>query len=729
MHTRHPWFRTCTLALLLVAPGMALRAAEGNRSDKGAAAAPPASLLENCSFEEGDAFPRHWKPSTLKNGKTEWVNGEFSSGHRAVKMVVADKADAAEWAYGEIKGFKPDTPYTISAQSKGNGKAGFFRLRFYTGGKVHLVALSCAAEWRKTTYTFNSGGGGGCLVVEHCNWQGTGPAEVYVDDVVLTEGLADAATPLTRKEIACLTDDTAGTTILSLCALYPGRLRVADLGAVNWDDVASFEKIVVLPRQASAITTDTSRRLRNLAESGKPVVLDLAAYAALNNTSIETKTLPRLTPMADFEKKDKAQQTPDARRNAAKAEEEVPIPLAVVVADADLSAGFPVGSEVPWFGHAGDRFVQHVLPDAAVPVGTQVVAKSNLGGAVWLRQPVGKGTLCAVDISSLDEMTMQWSERGSYNKYVPLQNALGHGLRYGTYWNRRATYADYIERFKAMVRKYPALTLTVEGYANGYNRFGACVGNPKGPIHVFGGMSHAREEYRSGMYGLYCFAEFLGKHADESPWKERLQKIGVKIIPVVNPELYCAGTADRIREFQGKEGQLPCSNWAGAEDNIRAAIQQHHGVGPLMVGFGVSFQRGLPWAKAIHKCATEQLYDIAPTVYWDLSDPANTGPQPINRVSTACHNPPSWDGYFNQSHYPGFANVKETRVKQARLNVLAEHTIFGVDPVSWRSACQGEVPFDVPARETQSALMADQAVTFLLATVLVEEPAPEPDAK
>ena len=128
MFTWHLRSTFCILALLLVTRGMVMRAAEDKRSEKREAVVPSASLLENGSFEEGETVPRHWKPTTTKNGKAEWVDSESSSGRRALKMVVAERADGVEWTYGDIKRVKPNTPYTISARSKGNGKAGFFRL-------------------------------------------------------------------------------------------------------------------------------------------------------------------------------------------------------------------------------------------------------------------------------------------------------------------------------------------------------------------------------------------------------------------------------------------------------------------------------------------------------------------------------------------------------------------------------------------------------------------------
>jgi hypothetical protein len=654
-------------------------------------AASRASLLPNPSFEEGEGTPAGWMPRSQKGGTTEWANTEASSGSRCLKFTLTAQPDSAAWELGKFTGLKPNTPYTISARSRGNGKANFFRLRFYVGGKTHLVGLSAAPEWRKTSYTFTTGDAAeGWLTIESCNWQGEGLSETYADDLILQEGLGIEDTKLDRREVAFLTDDLASPVVMVFKALYPRRIRFFELGpGLDWKEVEAFEKLVLLPKGDVKLDWD---RLKAFVASGKTAVLDLAAYAAMTRRRMVAQALP------------------------AGEAEETPVPLAIVERDHELSAGYPKGSEVPWFGRMrmrkGDELIQRYLPE---PGDATVVARSGAGGAVWLAEKLGKGMLFALDVALLDEPTLTWRDRGSYNKYAPIQNALGHGLRFGRYFNRRMKYYDYLELLKALPKQHPALTLTVEGFAHGYNRFGLCIGNPKGPVYVYTGMPHAQGEYQSGLYGLYAFAEYLGKHAGESPLKERLAKIAVKIVPVVCPELYITGTADKFEQFRGKEQPLPVSNWAGEVDDVKLTIEQHHGMGPLQVGFGYSFRRGDAWARAIFKHATEVLYATAPSAYWDVNDQANTGAQAINRVSAVGPNPPSWDGYFEQwPHFGGLAATRAEKLHQAHLNILAEHTIYGRSPAF--------NDFSVPIREHTSALMTDQSVTFLLASLLVDEP-------
>jgi hypothetical protein len=674
---------------------------------------PSASLLPNPSFELGDARPTGWRPNAQRGAQSEWSSDAASSGCRSLQFTVSGQKESATWELGRFTGLKPDTMYTISARSRSNKPAGFFRIRFSVDGKGHLVALHSSPEWKTTTYTFSSGKAtDGWLTVESTNYHGDGTLISYVDDLILREGV-DAEQVITRREVACLTDTLTSTTVQSLRALYPGRSKCFDISSpLPWEEIRRFEKLVVIPHDPATMKRTDWDQVRTAAAAGNPVFLDLTAYAVLTGATLETQSLPADSPWDAFQKQEKAQQTTEASQAAAKAEEALPIPLAVVTKESDLTAGFPAGSEIPWFGRNDNQFVQRQLAVKTLPADAEVVATSSLGGgAVFLRHPLGKGCLYAADILSLGEMTMEWADRGSYNKYIPLQNALGHGLRYGLYWNRRVRYQEYVERMKALAEQYPALTLSVEGFASGYNRYALCIGNPKGPVYLYTGMMHARGEYRSGLYGLYAFAAYLGKHAHESPLKERLQQIAIKIVPVVVPELYEGNSFD----YKGPETPLPRTLWNGEVDDIRLVIQQHHGVGPLMVAFGSSLGHGHTWAKAIHQYATQRLYETAPTVIWDYNNITQTGPQAINMVSVVCQNPPSWDAYFTIfPHHRGLAGVQVQRLHAARLNVLSEHSIYGVSPAF--------ADFGVPVREYQSALLTDQSITFLLSSVLVDDP-------
>jgi hypothetical protein len=293
-----------------------------------------------------------------------------------------------------------------------------------------------------------------------------------------------------------------------------------------------------------------------------------------------------------------------------------------------------------------------------------------------------------------------------------VQNALGHGLRFGTYVNRRPTYAQYLQSMRRLADRHPALTLTVEGFRNGYNRLGWCIGNPDGPIYVYTGNMHEVSEYRAGLYALRDFASYLARHADTEPYRSRLARIGVKIIPVVLPEMLAHARNDFAGE--GEEKPLPPTRWAGEVDNVALAIQQHHGVGALKVGFGYSLGRGGPWARRIAARAMGELYATPPGVFWSVRSP-NPRPVPLSQSEYVGPNPPSWDGYFVQwPMYAGLVTLPAERVRKARLAVLAEHSVYGLSPASGY--------YDVPIREYRSALLSDQSCAFLLASVL--EPAP-----
>jgi hypothetical protein len=678
-----------------------------------------AGLVPNPSFEIGTDAPAGWQARTSKGGVAEWAR-DGSSGRRSLRFAVSAQPDAAQWVLNEPVSLKPNTAYTLSVRSKGNGKANFFRLILNTGQKVHILGLSPQPQWSTASMTFASGDSNSAtLYIESCNWQGQGTSEVYVDDVLLTEGgIQDSE--ITKREVAYLSDDLTASTAFSFKALYPQRIKFFDITQpLPWEEITTFEKLVFLPGRTESFAGFNWSPLRAYAEAGRPVVMDLAAYAAMMEHTVVDANLPEQSPWKTFLQREGKNKLPkEVWQEAARAEDGVPIPLAVVKTACELSQGYPIGSEIPWFGRANGQFVQRSLVNYTPKSGETVVAVSSVnGGPVWLTMPMGKGSIAALDLRSLNEPTGQWGDRGSYNKYAPVQNALGHGLRYGVYWNRRLDYYAYLEKLRELTKEYPALQWTVEGFSNGFNRYGICIGNPKAPIYLYTGMMHAKDEYRSGMYGLYAFARYLGRHAHESPWKERLQKIGVKIIPVVAPELYVGhNTFANI----GKETPLPLTQWSGEIDNIRLVHQQHHGAGPLHVLLCSSMHRGGKWGRAIHDYALQEIYATAPSVFWDTMDQMSNGPKPINAPSWTgeCHE--SWNpSMYQLTYYSGLKSVTEERLKLIKFGTFAEHTTYGLCPGNWDQD-KKYMLYEAVEREYHSALMSDQTVAFMLAELLVE---------
>ncbi len=70
----------------------------------------------------------------------------------------------------------------------------------------------------------------------------------------------------------------------------------------------------------------------------------------------------------------------------------------------------------------------------------------------------------------------------------------------------------------------------------------------------------------------------------------------------VGPEVFTPENARIYGEFLGQRYRgLPLSltRWNGVTDNILLARQQHHGMGPLTVGFGYSLNHGKAWYSVI----------------------------------------------------------------------------------------------------------------------------------
>ena len=78
-----------------------------------------------------------------------------------------------------------------------------------------------------------------------------------------------------------------------------------------------------------------------------------------------------------------------------------------------------------------------------------------------VRMAVGRGSVTAADVLSLREPYC--SNVGAYYKYTVVTGALTNPVRFGEYYPKKFTYAEFVEQMKQTAAEYPAIRFEEEG--------------------------------------------------------------------------------------------------------------------------------------------------------------------------------------------------------------------------------------------------------------------------
>ena len=202
-----------------------------------------------------------------------------------------------------------------------------------------------------------------------------------------------------------------------------------------------------------------------------------------------------------------------------------------VVRASDATAGFAAGQVMPRAGWPDGKLF--VLPAGFALPGLEVLAVAPGGEAGLVRLAAGKGAVTACDLLSLREPNCRNVD--AYYAFTPVSGALGNPVRFGQYYPRKLSYDGVVAEMRRLAAAYPAIRAEEEGPASeNHSLWSLNLGKPGAPLYFLYAAAHG-SEWEPG-YGLMTFARLLaeGKFADAVD----LQKVQVKIIPLLNPSGY-----------------------------------------------------------------------------------------------------------------------------------------------------------------------------------------------
>lgn len=299
----------------------------------------------------------------------------------------------------------------------------------------------------------------------------------------------------------------------------PGRLLVTDLDessgpAASLKLLLGPETVVVRPEALadgmpeggelgmvvlSLGTADAAAAfgtIRRYAESGRTVVVDTAAYAAMTGATVVM----------------------------------APTDHVRIVRESDLAAGMKVGDRLPLHGRGGLAALAGVCDGEDTSV---IAVAGPESAAALVQQQVGRGRLVVTDLRTPGEPYV-WHP-GTVYKYLFAANAVGNPARFGRLWPRKPTHAELVEQIKALAAAHPALACRVEGpAAGGYEIYSLTLGDAEAPGLLILGCVHGNEWENA--LGLVTFV----RHALERPAEVGFdpRKVRLTVVPVVCPSGY-----------------------------------------------------------------------------------------------------------------------------------------------------------------------------------------------
>ena len=204
-----------------------------------------------------------------------------------------------------------------------------------------------------------------------------------------------------------------------------------------------------------------------------------------------------------------------------------------------------------------------VLPKGFARPGLQVLAATDQDQPGIVQLPVGQGTVVAADALSLREPFCRNID--AYYKYLPITNTLTNPVRFGRYFPRKFTYAEFVDEMKATADGSPKIRFEEEGLASdGQPICSLNLGTPGKPLYFLYAAAHG-VEWEPG-YGLLCFARQLaeGCFADIVD----LAQLEIKIVPLLNPSGYDARRRQNANGVDlNRQGDYEWQRFQGRDSN------------------------------------------------------------------------------------------------------------------------------------------------------------------
>lgn len=472
----------------------------------GLAGAPSASaqdearpnLLANAGFEAGEQSWDRRTPDGAERALSITAEAARTGGLGA-RIVNLSKTDS-RWRQGQDRAIRvePGAIVRLSGWIRTDlGPEGYAALRIYAmraDGEIAAQPTSRPvvgqADWTRTSVTLVVPDETGYIMAYLELPGATGTADY--DDLELVV-VGHAPQREVKVDLALLTDAPEDdATVQSLRTLYPGQ--VADLAAGEGIDRATYRGLIALERGAEP-TVDMAA-VDAFVDAGGRAVVDLGLYARLRGLTVR--------------------------------EQPVALDQAVlrVAQEHPVTRGFSAGDSIPWYAGTREAPVQRSL-QGEVP--GAVLATTPDGSALVVVEERGDGALLATDLAGLPEPV--WNQPGAFNKYLFAGNLLGESVRYGRFFPRKFTYAEFVERMRALDDQYEAVQLRDEGPGpEGYRMYTLNLGDESKPAMFVYGLAHGSEWEPA--YGMLALAQRLMEQPEERLFD--FERYRLVMMPILN---------------------------------------------------------------------------------------------------------------------------------------------------------------------------------------------------
>jgi len=470
------------------------------------AADPSTNLLGNGGFEEAGSSAWEKRTPDGPDRSLEIADGPGHSGQHYAR-IINRRPTISRWRQGADAALKaePGSVVRVSGWIRSDlGPEGYATLRLYCMGKGGEILqqpqarpIAGKSEWNRRSLTATVPPSTDHLMVYLELQNAVGMANF--DDIALS--IVARPEPRQRRDDLLLMTDASpdDPVVRSLQTLYPGRFVPAPLS--DKVGLQKFSGAVVFARQGERVFDADALGL--FAASGRTVVIDLGAYARWR--SLGTREV----------------------------RSESPSVLRVAVQH-PATRGFQVGDVIPWGARKENGWIQTVL--VGKPPG-QILCESTAGDPLAVLERAGDGLILAIDLCSLPEPAHNLP--GAFNKYLFLGNVLGEGVKHGCAFERRWSYAEFVDKMRELAAREPAIRFEDEGPATAGMRIHSLnIGDAQKPAFLIYAATHGSEWEPA--YGLFALARLLATDAGKTLFDDR--RYCVKLIPILNPSGYQANT-------------------------------------------------------------------------------------------------------------------------------------------------------------------------------------------
>jgi len=491
--------------LVLLAVGCPLLAAEGNR-------------LRNGGFEDGLAG---WQKRTPDDSvRTLAVLPEAARSGQAGLVLRNRSAALTRLRQGQDRDLviPPGSIVEYTAWTRPELSAGTTAVRFYCMGDADRILTDSArpsppgaSGWQCLRLLVRIPEGTRYCMAYLEVRDGTGQASF--DDAALTV-VADPPPARPRPRVVVLTDLAPEAPLLQELAVLLGDGLVVCRGESELPALAAAAGCVVVFRNPGDAPGWLRSGLDSVRQRALPTVMDIGTFAVLHGSACTTA-------------RDPAMAAPPARPAAAPGTAPAAPGLRVLVGDAAVR-GFRTGQVIPW--HDGAGRLRCLAAERQVP--DMVTVASGPDGLPAL---VRLGSVVAVDLLSLGEPHCR--NAGAYYKLLPVANLLTNPVGLGEYYDRRYSYAEFVDQMRQLAETSPRVRFEDEGPGSGERHlFSLNLGRPDAPLYLLYAACHGSEWEPA--YGLLTFARRLA--AGDLTDGVDLERVAVKILPILNPSGYDA---------------------------------------------------------------------------------------------------------------------------------------------------------------------------------------------